>query len=253
VIPDVLPTPPPAASRHPYLPSVNLLVDYAGSELVYRGNLLTPTQVRARVVGGAAVARSRLIGCAPQHAAGRSRTQTKAAPSLRYSTAEGGKAYTLLAVDADGPDPAARRLRERCHWWLANLPASVDTATAPVDAASTVLDYVPPHPEKGTGHHRMVFCLFEQANGAVDAAELRGLVQGPDRCVRSDRRALGAFSCPADRSGWGCGRGNARDDGQVRVDRRPRQPLQPAAARPGVLPDRVGRHRFGSLRQAGYV
>jgi len=180
----VLPAPATAGGRHPYLPSVNLLVDYAGPDLVYRGNLLTPTQVRASVLATRRSHARVLIGCAPQQATGRSRTQTKAAPSLRYSTAEGDKAYTLLAVDADGPDPAARRLRERCHWWLTNLPASVDTAKTPVDAASTVLDYVPPHPEKGTGHHRIVFCLFEQANGALDAAELRSIVQGPDRCVR---------------------------------------------------------------------
>jgi phosphatidylethanolamine-binding protein (PEBP) family uncharacterized protein len=43
-------------------------------------------------------------------------TQTVRSPLVRFSTREGDKTYTLLAVDADAPDPVARRLRERCHW-----------------------------------------------------------------------------------------------------------------------------------------
>jgi phosphatidylethanolamine-binding protein (PEBP) family uncharacterized protein len=45
-----------------------------------------------------------------------SHTQTVRSPLVRFNTREGDKTYTLLAVDADAPDPVARRLRERCHW-----------------------------------------------------------------------------------------------------------------------------------------
>ena len=35
---------------------------------------------------------------------------------MSFNTGEGDKRYTLMLVDADGPDPTTQRLRERCHW-----------------------------------------------------------------------------------------------------------------------------------------
>ena len=74
VIPDVLPptleaaaaTGQPGQPQSPYLPTVNLVIEYPDNELVYRGNLLTPTQVRSREILGSST--RPLTLCAPPSA-----------------------------------------------------------------------------------------------------------------------------------------------------------------------------------------
>ncbi|KAJ1910527.1 mitochondrial 54S ribosomal protein YmL35 [Tieghemiomyces parasiticus] len=87
--------------------------------------------------------------------------------------------YTLVMVDPDSPNQETHSYDQRCHWLLTNVSLSVtqpavnDTAAS---GAETILDYIPPHPARGTKRHRYVFFLLEQPNGGrdrLDAAALR--------------------------------------------------------------------------------
>ncbi|KAI8370448.1 phosphatidylethanolamine-binding protein, partial [Radiomyces spectabilis] len=70
--------------------------------------------------------------------------------------------YTLLLVDPDSPDVANKTYKQRCHWLMANVPLSATQSR--VTDGNTILEYVPPHPEKGTKYHRYTLIAYEQPN-----------------------------------------------------------------------------------------
>ncbi|KAI7865292.1 phosphatidylethanolamine-binding protein [Spinellus fusiger] len=74
--------------------------------------------------------------------------------------------YTLMLVDPDVPDVAQRTYQQYCHWLVTNMPLSATDSL--VKGGDSVLDYIPPHPQKGTKYHRYTLIAFEQPNGGKD-------------------------------------------------------------------------------------
>ena len=69
-------------------------------------------------------------------------------------------------VDLDEPNEAEQTYQERCHWMLSNVPVNIHSCD--ISIADTILSYVPPHPARGSKHHRYVFVALKQgANGQV--------------------------------------------------------------------------------------
>ncbi|KAI9301032.1 phosphatidylethanolamine-binding protein [Cunninghamella echinulata] len=71
------------------------------------------------------------------------------------------KLYTLLLVDPDSPDVVNKTYQQYCHWLITNVPLSATESI--VKGGNTVLDYVPPHPQKGTKAHRYTIIAYEQS------------------------------------------------------------------------------------------
>ncbi|KAI9008458.1 phosphatidylethanolamine-binding protein, partial [Phycomyces nitens] len=84
--------------------------------------------------------------------------------------------YTLMLVDPDSPDVVNQTYQQHCHWLIANVPLS---ATEPVvNEGDSVLDYVPPHPQKGTKYHRYTLVAFEQPKNGQEKVDIK--VSGRD-------------------------------------------------------------------------
>ncbi|KAI8142440.1 phosphatidylethanolamine-binding protein, partial [Fennellomyces sp. T-0311] len=79
--------------------------------------------------------------------------------------------YTLALVDPDSPDVANKTYQQHCHWLITNVPLSATEST--VAAGDSVLEYVPPHPQKGTKYHRYTLIAYEQPNGGNDKVDIK--------------------------------------------------------------------------------
>jgi large subunit ribosomal protein L35 len=77
--------------------------------------------------------------------------------------------YTLVLVDPDDPYPEERSFRTKCHWIVKDIPC---TGTATASQGTTVLPYLPPHPQKGTKKHRYALLVFKQHD--LELPELGG-------------------------------------------------------------------------------
>ncbi|XP_055849022.1 phosphatidylethanolamine-binding protein homolog F40A3.3-like [Episyrphus balteatus] len=80
-------------------------------------------------------------------------TQVKDQPTLHWDADE-YKLYTLLMTDLDPP----REMTEVCHWLVVNIPGNK------ILEGQTVMEFVGSGPSLGSGKHRYVFFVFEQAN-----------------------------------------------------------------------------------------
>ena len=83
--------------------------------------------------------------------------------------------YTLILSDLDHistskQDNAAVSVGEYVQWMVVNIPGQ-----GQVSEGSTLLEYIGPAPEHGSGLHRMVFSLYKQkglmAKPALDDAK----------------------------------------------------------------------------------
>ncbi|KAG0173172.1 hypothetical protein DFQ28_010853 [Apophysomyces sp. BC1034] len=79
--------------------------------------------------------------------------------------------YTLMFVDPDSPDVVNQSYQQHCHWLITNVPLSATQSI--VAGGDTVLDYVPPHPQKGTKYHRYTLIAYEQPNQGQDKVEIK--------------------------------------------------------------------------------
>ncbi|ORZ07666.1 phosphatidylethanolamine-binding protein, partial [Absidia repens] len=86
--------------------------------------------------------------------------------------------YTMMLVDPDSPDVANQTYQQRCHWLVTNVPLSATESI--VQGGNTVLDYIPPHPQKGTKTHRYTWIAYEQGNEGQDALDLTNKVDQRD-------------------------------------------------------------------------
>mmetsp|Transcript_3553 Transcript_3553/g.11172 ORF Transcript_3553/g.11172 Transcript_3553/m.11172 type:complete len:188 (-) Transcript_3553:84-647(-) len=84
--------------------------------------------------------------------------QTSAAPEVAFSPSSANALYTLAMVDPDAPAKAAPWL----HWLVHDIPGSN------VAAGTTLVNYAPPTPPRGTGPHRYIMMLFEQPGGQLN-------------------------------------------------------------------------------------
>ncbi|KAI7896838.1 phosphatidylethanolamine-binding protein [Mucor mucedo] len=79
--------------------------------------------------------------------------------------------YTLMMVDPDAPDVENQTYQQYCHWLVSNVPLSATSPT--VNGGDSVLDYVPPHPQKGTKYHRYTLMAFEQPNEGQEKVDIK--------------------------------------------------------------------------------
>lgn len=134
-----------------WAPMKQLLVDY-GSANVHRGNLLTPEQ-------------------------------TATAPSVSFTNDEHNvttsydSLYTLMMVSPDGP--MGKDMEVFVHWMITNVP---DTAN--IADGDCIVDYLPPMPLEGMGHHRYVYLLLKQKRGQI-------AFEGDHELVKSGGASLG--------------------------------------------------------------
>ncbi|KAI8081509.1 phosphatidylethanolamine-binding protein [Halteromyces radiatus] len=77
--------------------------------------------------------------------------------------------YTMMLVDPDSPDVANKTYQQHCHWLITNVPLSATQPT--VQDGNTILDYIPPHPQKGTKAHRYTLIAYEQGNQGQDTLD----------------------------------------------------------------------------------
>ncbi|KAI9485290.1 MAG: phosphatidylethanolamine-binding protein [Benjaminiella poitrasii] len=85
--------------------------------------------------------------------------------------------YTLMLVDPDSPDVEHKTYQQYCHWLISNVPLS--TTSSVVNGGDSILDYIPPHPQKGTKYHRYTLIAFEQPNEGQAKVEVK--VDGRER------------------------------------------------------------------------
>ncbi|XP_028392205.1 39S ribosomal protein L38, mitochondrial-like [Dendronephthya gigantea] len=105
-----------------FTPLVAMNVDYPDGSSVHCGNFLSPAQ-------------------------------TSCEPKVSFHT-EDDSLTTLLMVDLDGN--ILSRNDEILHWMVGNIP------NGDLTQGESVCQYLPPCPVKGTGYHRIVFCLMKQ-------------------------------------------------------------------------------------------
>ncbi|KAI7907827.1 phosphatidylethanolamine-binding protein [Cokeromyces recurvatus] len=79
--------------------------------------------------------------------------------------------YTLMLVDPDSPDVENKTYQQYCHWLLSNVPLS--TTSTIIKGGDSILDYIPPHPQKGTKYHRYTLIVCEQPNEGQEKVDIK--------------------------------------------------------------------------------
>lgn len=69
------------------------------------------------------------------------------------------KHYLLAMIDLDYPNEKLKRYDCKTLWMIKNIPLSL---TQNVLTGTTVVEYIPPHPNKGNNTQRYVIALYEQ-------------------------------------------------------------------------------------------
>lgn len=89
---------------------------------------------------------------------------TLKAPSIRATAFhEDTRHYTLMLVDPDMPSEETQSFKTYVHWLVTDIPLSIHASSIP-EGHAAVLDYVPPHPPRGTPYHRYTTLLFEHGS-----------------------------------------------------------------------------------------
>ncbi|KAK9712213.1 mitochondrial 54S ribosomal protein YmL35 [Basidiobolus ranarum] len=100
---------------------------------------------------------------------------------------EDTKLYTLLMIDPDHPNQEFASYQEKCHWLMTNIPLNmVDNV---INKGDTILEYLPPHPAKGTKKHRFTFMLLEQPENGQAKIDM----QIPESRIIDSREVRKAF------------------------------------------------------------
>ncbi|CAH0394695.1 unnamed protein product [Bemisia tabaci] len=73
--------------------------------------------------------------------------------------------YTMLMIDPDQPSRAQPEEREWIHWLVTNMWG------CSLLSGDTIVRYLTPKPEQGTGPHRYIFFVFRQADGEMNFDE----------------------------------------------------------------------------------
>ncbi|CAG8616730.1 4180_t:CDS:2, partial [Cetraspora pellucida] len=77
--------------------------------------------------------------------------------------------YTLIMVDPDMPDVENKSFQTQWHWLITNIPISATKTD--ISGGTEVLQYVSPHPPKGTKYHRYTLGAFEQPIGKIEVTK----------------------------------------------------------------------------------
>ncbi|CAG8665966.1 6751_t:CDS:2, partial [Dentiscutata heterogama] len=78
--------------------------------------------------------------------------------------------YTLIMVDPDMPDVENKSFQMQWHWLITNIPISATKTD--ISGGNEILQYVPPHPPKGTKYHRYTLGAFEQPDGKIEMTKM---------------------------------------------------------------------------------
>ncbi|CAG8534491.1 6753_t:CDS:2 [Scutellospora calospora] len=78
--------------------------------------------------------------------------------------------YTLIMVDPDMPDVANKSFQTQWHWLITNIPISATKTD--ISGGTEILQYIPPHPPKGTKYHRYTLGVFEQPDGKIETTRM---------------------------------------------------------------------------------
>ncbi|XP_029426852.1 phosphatidylethanolamine-binding protein 1 [Rhinatrema bivittatum] len=108
-------------------PTYPLRVKYGSLEIDELGQTLTPTQVQKRPT------------------------------SIEWDGIDPSKHYTLLLVDPDAPSRKDPKYREWHHFLVTNMKGS------DISSGHVLADYVGSGPPKGSGLHRYIWLVYEQA------------------------------------------------------------------------------------------
>jgi len=84
--------------------------------------------------------------------------------------------YTLLLIDPDVPDTSVQGFTTYCHQLITNIPLSVTLKQ--VSGGSSVLPYIPPHPQNGSPYHRYTYVFFSQPSASPELAEATQAISG---------------------------------------------------------------------------
>jgi len=84
--------------------------------------------------------------------------------------------YTLLLVDPDDPFPETRSYQTKLHWFRANVPVRLSMRVDP-SMGDCFVEYLPPHPQPGTKHHRYVVMACRQSQELKKEDLLKHLAQ----------------------------------------------------------------------------
>ncbi|XP_067083740.1 phosphatidylethanolamine-binding protein 1 [Osmerus mordax] len=109
-------------------PAHALAVNYGSLEIDELGKILTPTQVQS------------------------------CPTSVQWEGSDSSKLYTLALTDPDAPSRKDPKFREWHHFLVVNMKGN------DVSSGCVLSDYVGSGPPKGTGLHRYVWLVYEQAS-----------------------------------------------------------------------------------------
>ncbi|XP_072159239.1 protein D1 [Bemisia tabaci] len=73
--------------------------------------------------------------------------------------------FTLLMIDPDQPSRSEPKESEWVHWLVNNMDG------ISVYSGDTIVKYLTPKPENGTGPHRFIFFIFKQPGGRMNFTE----------------------------------------------------------------------------------
>ncbi|CAG8552531.1 9461_t:CDS:2, partial [Racocetra fulgida] len=97
---------------------------------------------------------------------------------IHYYERENAKLFDLfifMFIIVDMSIPVYRHLKEK-HWKSGPLPKLVSSITiiatkTDISGGTEILQYVPPHPPKGTKYHRYTLGAFEQSVGKIEVTK----------------------------------------------------------------------------------
>ncbi|KAI5790136.1 phosphatidylethanolamine-binding protein [Geopyxis carbonaria] len=100
---------------------------------------------------------------------------------------QGQMLCTVAIVDPDVPDFQNDKFNYRLHWLVSNIPISptqtqaIGTQAKPSD---TLVEWLPPHVQKGSPYHRYAMLVFRQP-GKIDSTTLGGEIKRDGFNLRS--------------------------------------------------------------------
>jgi large subunit ribosomal protein L35 len=103
---------------------------------------------------------------------------SETAPTLDVQVFDRGpRLVTIVAMDADVPNPEKDNFDFRCHFIGTNIelsPSKPTISLKDLPSENVALPWMPPHAQKGSPYHRLTFFVLQQPEGKVmDVASIR--------------------------------------------------------------------------------